>query len=63
MPVPEDKQTFRKLNLPLPKPRRLDSVFWWLAGIAIAVLFLACVAMAYMAHRHAVLLQKQNTVG
>jgi hypothetical protein len=47
----EEKRVWRQIHVPLNKPRRLDSVFWWLAGIAIAVAFLACVAMAYAAHR------------
>jgi hypothetical protein len=47
----ERKRGWRQLHVPLNRPRRLDSVFWWLAGIAIAVTFLACVAMAYVAHR------------
>lgn len=46
----KEKQ-FRSLNIPANRPRRVYTVFWWLAGIALAVLFLACTAMAYFAHR------------
>jgi hypothetical protein len=45
------KHTWRQLNLPLNKPRRLDSLFWWLAGIALWVFFMACVFFAFQAHR------------
>jgi hypothetical protein len=47
-----DKQdNFRRLRVPLNKPRRLDSIFWWSAGILVCVAFWACVAMAYYAHQ------------
>lgn len=47
----EPKEPFRKLHLYTPRPRRINNRFALLAGIAVAVLFLACVAMAYVAHR------------
>jgi len=45
------EKQYRQLHVPIRKPLRLMDRFAWLAGIALAVLFLACVAMAYYAHR------------
>jgi hypothetical protein len=47
----EKRESFRRLRVPVSKPRRLDSFFWWSAGILLCVAFLACVAMAWYAHR------------
>jgi hypothetical protein len=41
------KNGYRKLNVPVSRPSKTASLFWWLVGIALAVLFLACVVMAY----------------
>ena len=38
---------FRKLKVPIRRPGKTESLFWWLAGIALAVLFLACVLIGY----------------
>lgn len=46
----EKEKQFRPLHIPVNKPRRLYSLFWWLAGIALAVLFLTCVAISYYTH-------------
>jgi hypothetical protein len=46
-----DKKDYRKLNIPINRPSKLASLFWWLAGIALVVLFIACVVMAYNAQR------------
>lgn len=47
----KDNKGFRQLRLPYHKPRRPEAAFWWLAGIALAVLWIACVVMAYNAHK------------
>jgi hypothetical protein len=45
------KRVWRQLNLPPNKPQPLNAQFSGLVGIALAVLFLACVLMAYHAHQ------------
>ena len=45
------KNGYRKLNVSVNRPSKLASLFWWLAGLALAVLFIACVVMAYNAQR------------
>jgi hypothetical protein len=44
------ERVWRQLHIPPNKPRLLNSQFSALAGIALAVLFMACVCMAYYAH-------------
>lgn len=47
MPEQDRQQHFRPLRVRPNRPRREEALFWWLAGIALAVLFLACVAIGY----------------
>jgi hypothetical protein len=47
----EKNKHYRRLNVPVKKPRPLDARFWWMAGILLCVLFIACTVMAYNAHR------------
>jgi hypothetical protein len=42
---------FRKLQVELPPVRKENSLFWWLAGIALAVCFLTITVHYYTAHR------------
>jgi hypothetical protein len=49
--TPKDADGYRKLHVPVKRPSKLASLFWWLLGITLAVLFLACVVMAYNAQR------------
>jgi hypothetical protein len=47
-----DKHTaFRKLHVPIPPIRRENSLFWWLAGIALAVCFLALTLHFYAQYK------------
>jgi len=48
--VMEPDNSFRPLFVQTPRPHPLNNRFAWLAGIALVVLFLTCVAMAYAAH-------------
>jgi hypothetical protein len=48
----EKEKEYRQLHLPIRRPRPINDRFAWLAGTALAVLFLACVAMAYVAQHH-----------
>ena len=51
--TPTIQKEFRKLNVKLPPPQKENSVFWWLAGIALAVSFLALTLHYYVAHKKA----------
>ena len=44
---------FRKLHIDLPPVRRENSIFWWLAGTALAVCFLGITLHYYAAHKKA----------
>ena len=50
LPVIND---FRKLHIDLPPVRKENSTFWWLAGIALAVCFLALTLHYYTAYKNA----------
>jgi hypothetical protein len=47
----EKQNGFRRLQVPVKRPRRLDAIFWWSVGILLCVAFWACVAMTYYAHQ------------
>jgi hypothetical protein len=42
---------FRKLPVHLPPVRQENSLFWWLAGFALAVCFLALTLHFYTLHK------------
>jgi hypothetical protein len=44
---------FRKLQVDLPPIRKENNLFWWLAGISLAVLFLAITVHYYVAYKKA----------
>lgn len=47
----EKHTAFRKLHVSLPPIRQENSHFWWLAGIALAVCFLALTLHFYMRYK------------
>ncbi|ANE51896.1 hypothetical protein [Flavisolibacter tropicus] len=48
---PTIQNEFRKLDIELPRIRRENSLFWWLAGIALAVCFLALTLHFFMLYK------------
>ncbi len=46
----KDVEGYRKLQVPIKRPSKVASLFWWLVGIALAVVWLALVLLAYRVH-------------
>ena len=48
---PAIQNQFRKLDIELPLTRQENSLFWWLAGIALALCIIALTLHYYALHK------------